>query len=350
MRLPVLLLLTMASCSSAIVMAHDTPDQATAIKRIERLGGRVEPDRTSASQTEIAVSLCGCKDFDDDNMHLLKSIENLTSLDLSHTRITDEGLKELKGFKDLTVLMLADTMVTDAGLQELSDLKSLTILELTRTSTTDVGLKQLSGLTALKCLILNETSITDAGLKEFGGLPKLELLELQSTQITDAGLKELAGLQKLELLESAESAESGEWFESVEWFELQVAPTTDAGRERWVEQSKFALPEIDVPMIVIDSEQNELTEQQVLKLAGFESSLTTDEELSGIKNVVLLHLTKAQITHGEPMNLTGFPQQSMRTSVLGTKATDEGTNHVQQAISDMEVPSTPTARSIIVIR
>ncbi len=152
MRLYALLLLTVSSYSSASVMAQELPDQATAIEEIERLGGTINPDNASPSQTGFSVSLCGCERFDDDNIHLLKSIENVTWLDLTATRITDEGLKELKGFKSLALLGLQNTMITDAGLKELSELKSLTTLDLTRTSTTDVGLKELSGLVALKKL------------------------------------------------------------------------------------------------------------------------------------------------------------------------------------------------------
>jgi hypothetical protein len=118
MRLPVLLLLTVASCSSTVVMAQELPDQATAIQEIKRLGGsimpdpdksllvgsyssavvdgNIQPDKASPSQTGICVSLDKCRQLDD-GIRLLKSIENLTSLNLSNTRITDEGLKELKG-------------------------------------------------------------------------------------------------------------------------------------------------------------------------------------------------------------------------------------------------------------
>jgi hypothetical protein len=65
MRLQVLLLLTMVSCSSAVVMAVELPDQATAIKAIIRLGGSVEPDNASPSQTGISVFCGGCREFDD---------------------------------------------------------------------------------------------------------------------------------------------------------------------------------------------------------------------------------------------------------------------------------------------
>jgi hypothetical protein len=108
------------------------------------------------------------------------------------SRLTDVGVKEIarrnSGLTELTTLNLSFTKVTDAGLTELA--------------------RPDSGLTALMELDLAGTQVTDAGLKELArpdsGLAGLIELDLAGTQITDAGLKELArpdsGLRRLTVL------------------------------------------------------------------------------------------------------------------------------------------------------
>ena len=51
--------------------------------------------------------------------------EELQSLELSETKVTDTGLKELAALKELRSLQLYGTLVTNAGLKELHDLKRL---------------------------------------------------------------------------------------------------------------------------------------------------------------------------------------------------------------------------------
>ena len=93
-------------------------DEASAVKAVEKLGGKVTRDDKLPGKPVIAVNLAG-------------------------TLVTDAGLKELKDFKQLTSLDLRDTQVTDAGLKELKDLKQLTTLILDRTKVTDVGIEEL---------------------------------------------------------------------------------------------------------------------------------------------------------------------------------------------------------------
>ena len=46
-------------------------------------------------------------------------------MDLSATRITDDGIKELKDFKNITTLNLFRTQITDAAMAELKEMKNL---------------------------------------------------------------------------------------------------------------------------------------------------------------------------------------------------------------------------------
>src|SRR5262249_56687988 len=53
---------------------------------------------------------------------------DVTTLYLSHTRVTDEGLKELEHLKNLQRLHLGGAQVTDAGLRTLREIGLLHVL------------------------------------------------------------------------------------------------------------------------------------------------------------------------------------------------------------------------------
>src|SRR5712691_8230358 len=83
-------------------------DEASAVKAVENLGGKVTRDDKLPGKPVIAVNLTGTHD----------------------TQVTDAGLKELKDLKQLTSLYLNSTKVTGAALKELKDLTQLTSLSL----------------------------------------------------------------------------------------------------------------------------------------------------------------------------------------------------------------------------
>ena len=66
----------------------------------------------------------------------LVNLENMTTLFLFNTDITDDGLKQLKNLKRLSVLMLNEN-ITDAGPKQLHGLVNLTDLVLPKAKITD---------------------------------------------------------------------------------------------------------------------------------------------------------------------------------------------------------------------
>ena len=84
--------------------------------------------------------------------------------------------------------------------QNLSRLNNLRSLDLTGTDLTDSDLKTLRSLPRLMKLDLSGTNLTDAGMVHLEGLKRLEELNLSETPITDNGIKHLAGVQHLENL------------------------------------------------------------------------------------------------------------------------------------------------------
>src|SRR5438128_612670 len=117
-------------------------DEASAVKAVEKLGGKVTRDDKLPGKPVIGVHLheIGVTDA---ALKELADLKQLTTLRLHATQVTDAGLKELKDLKQLTTLYLGSTQVTDAGLKELKDLKQLTRLNLADTKVTDDGVAEL---------------------------------------------------------------------------------------------------------------------------------------------------------------------------------------------------------------
>ena len=95
-------------------------DEATAVKAIKELGGRIEVDQMIAGEPIVYV-------------------------DLSDTKLTDAGLKVLTELTALRILALSGTKVTDAVITELKELKNLKYLDLTDIKVTDAGVQELEG-------------------------------------------------------------------------------------------------------------------------------------------------------------------------------------------------------------
>jgi hypothetical protein len=70
-------------------------------------------------------------------------LKNLTSLNLDHTTVTDEGLKNLAALLKLSQLRLDSATITDAGAETLKTLTSLKVLNLYHTLATDSGYQAL---------------------------------------------------------------------------------------------------------------------------------------------------------------------------------------------------------------
>ncbi len=139
----------------------------------------------------FAISFGGSA-MNDEGLKELAGLQNLQSLDISHTQVTDSGLGQLAANKNLQNLDLGASTVTDAGLKQLASVKSLRKLYFGSTAVTDAGLKELEGLEHLQVLYLYNTKVTDAGLKELLKLKSLQTLILSKTKVTDEGLAEFS--------------------------------------------------------------------------------------------------------------------------------------------------------------
>ncbi|HEY9755603.1 MAG TPA: protein kinase [Oculatellaceae cyanobacterium] len=133
-----------------------------------------------------------------DGLLKLKDLKNLESLAVSGTGITNDGLTVLQHFPKLKSLALANVKVNPAGIKYLCPLTQLQELDLSYTEIDGQCLEQLSTL-PISVLHLHNTNLKGEDLKALKNFSKLTKLDLASTDIDDAGLKNLIDLplQKL---------------------------------------------------------------------------------------------------------------------------------------------------------
>ncbi len=118
--------------------------------------------------------------------------DSVISLELSNTRVTDEGLKALKGLDNLRELGLNHKKVTDEGLKELRELTNLRSLSLDECpGVTDAGMKELAGLKDLRRLSLTFTRVKGPGLRDLKGLKQLQTVQYSRDAVTDEILRNM---------------------------------------------------------------------------------------------------------------------------------------------------------------
>jgi internalin A len=165
---------------------------------VEPLGGSVTKD---AHGVVTGVNLRGSWVTDTD-LRKLAEYPALTTIDLSLTHITDEGLAELKNLKNVTDLNLFYAeYVTDQGVAAIKDWKKLKRLNLHGTKCSDTALEHIAGITSLESLDVGSTLMTDVGLERLTMLANLKELTMGGNELGDAGLQALRQLPSLTYLD-----------------------------------------------------------------------------------------------------------------------------------------------------
>jgi hypothetical protein len=133
-----------------------SPDEATAIRELEKVGLEVSRDERMAGKPVRWVhprfprpdDFRGArrpeaKDFTDDSLIYLRAFPHLQHLDLAGKNITDAGLRYVAKLPELRSLNVAYTKTTDAGLQALAKLKLLRGLIVVGTNVSAAGREKL---------------------------------------------------------------------------------------------------------------------------------------------------------------------------------------------------------------
>ncbi len=166
---------------------------------ILRLGGTVETGRAGEI---VAVKLRGTW-VNDSELLELAALPSLERLDLSHTRISDEGLLFLRPAKRIRELnLLYAEQITDQGMNAIKQWGELRTLNVRGTRIGDGTMAAVSGLPAVESLDVTGTAITENGLDSLISLVKLKRLEMGRNRLREDALvilRLLTGLEWLDL-------------------------------------------------------------------------------------------------------------------------------------------------------
>jgi len=198
-------ILLLAACCLA-AETNTSPDAAW----IEAAGGAIMRD---ASGRITGVDFRGSWITDTD-LRKLNQYPHLTHLDLSVTRITDQGMQELKNLPGIVDLNLHFAeYVTDEGLAVVKGWKKLKRLNVHGTKISDTTLDHISGITTLESLNAGSAMVTDVGLERLSSLPNLKELTIGGNELGDAGLQALRQLPGLTYLDLAgrQGTDSNVW-------------------------------------------------------------------------------------------------------------------------------------------
>jgi hypothetical protein len=147
------------------------------------------------------LRLLRCGWLDDEAARHLAQLRGLEALDLTGAPIGDRGLAHLRAMPNLTSLSLSGTNVSDDGMEAVASLRKLRFLQLDGSCVGDMGVSRLRELSQLEVLGLFETGISDVAADDLASLTNLRRLRLTRTSVTDSGLIKLKSLAKLELLD-----------------------------------------------------------------------------------------------------------------------------------------------------
>ena len=152
------------------------PAPAAAQEAIRKLGALVTP--VTADSPLLRVEwVSGASMVTDKEVTALVQIGgNISELDLSDTKITDEALTTIGKFPRLSWLNLNNTAVTDAGITHLKGLTNLSYLNLHSTNVSDTALPSLTPLRKLRQVYLWKTRVTPANATKFAkSIPDLKV-------------------------------------------------------------------------------------------------------------------------------------------------------------------------------
>lgn len=163
----------------------------------------VEIDNIGLSYLNDLVRLrelyCHPAEFSDVGLEHLSKHPLLENLRLSEMPITDAGMTHLSNLLELRKVDLEQTDIGDQGLQNIQS-QNLESLRLNFTSITDASATQLTRFPRLQILELSGTKITDACIPVLAKLLRLEILKLDKTAITEDALLHLSRIKTLKSL------------------------------------------------------------------------------------------------------------------------------------------------------
>jgi hypothetical protein len=173
-------------------------EQHTPIKARDELPG--ERFRTSN------VFMPGNRTIGNADLQRLHPLPELAMLDITGTRIGDDGIVHLPAIRGLGGLRADFTLVTNRGAESIKECTNLQYLSLGGTAVSNDGLRHIKELPRLNDLGVPNTAVSDDGLRHLSEQFSLTRLRLQKTGVTDAGLAHLLRLTRLVEVDVRETA------------------------------------------------------------------------------------------------------------------------------------------------
>jgi hypothetical protein len=219
--------LCLACCCLALTAA---PAPRAEDDWIENAGGVATRDN-AGRVTAISFRASWVTDAD---LRKLAAYPTLRALDLSLTRVTDQGMQELKGLTGITDLNLRFAeYVTDEGISAIKNWKTLKRLTLHGTKASDTSLEHIQNIASLEWLDAGSIMLTDVGLERLTLLPNLKALTIGGNELGDAGLqalRQMPGLTYLDL-SGRQGTDSNVWAISMSDVGLEAVLTLTQLRE-----------------------------------------------------------------------------------------------------------------------
>ncbi|MEM9481380.1 MAG: c-type cytochrome domain-containing protein [Verrucomicrobiota bacterium] len=146
-------------------MGASEPD-AGIVAQLQNMGATVTPIAVQYPQFLSVEFIANQSKTNDETIrNLLAIAPNIVELDLSRTKITDEGLKTVGKLARLRKLNLNSTKIEGSGLAELKELKDLEWLNLYNTPIDDKALPLIAQNRKLKSVYLFDTQVTEDGVE-----------------------------------------------------------------------------------------------------------------------------------------------------------------------------------------
>jgi len=294
-----------------LLMLAALPLMAVDTDWITKLGGTFQRDRTGRI---VSVNLRGCW-LNDADMIELARLPELQRLDLSHTRISDEGMLNLKPAPKIQDLKLFySEWITDQGMTAIKGWSHLKRLDVRGTRISDGTIEIVSRFPGLEALDIAHTEVTDVGLENLITLVNLRELAVGRGRLTNAGLAKLKMLPTLTSLDISGAR--------------PTPPDSPAGRG-----AGSTMPEETVKAFA------ELKALRVLNL-GF-SSITADglRILSALDNVEKLGLQGCSRVNNAALDELAQWKSLRYLDVQEDPVTEEGLAKLKSAKPGLEVIS-----------
>jgi hypothetical protein len=192
----------------------------------------------------VEVNLAYAEKIGDPAHAVIKNWKNLRKLNLRGTVVADETAASAASLPELEVLDIADTIVGDVGVEALAAAQNLKELSLGNIRMSEVGFQSLRQLTTLSHLDLSgrrhqgPSNISERGIQAISSLRQLRVLKLGHTKFPAKSFPELAAMPAVERLGlefcpevNDETLKLIAGWKSLRWIDLHGTKVTSGGVE-----------------------------------------------------------------------------------------------------------------------